>query len=82
MEKNQLRQEHQEQMTNMQLQFQEVKDRLDTNISDLQDQVGELQHMYDNRPSRPEDIDQIRSLERDCRDREAAFTQLKDEMQV
>ena len=43
--------------------------------------MRELQQAYDNRPSRPDDLERIRQLEHNVRERETAFNQLRDEMQ-
>ena len=80
-EKKHLLQLQREETATLQLQFENVKERLEDTVLTLEDQVQNLTNMYENRPSRPEDIEQIRGLERDVRDRENAFTQLRDEMQ-
>ncbi|CAD7974786.1 unnamed protein product [Amoebophrya sp. A25] len=58
-----------------------VRARIEEDIRTLQSRIAELEELYESRPSRPEDIEQIRYLERECRERETAFNQLRDEMQ-
>ena len=43
--------------------------------------VRDLETQYENRPSRQEDMEQIRHLDRELREREMALNQLRDEMQ-
>ena len=40
-----------------------------------------METQYENRPSRQEDMEQIRHLDRELREREMALNQLRDEMQ-
>lgn len=80
-EKRDLIKKHMDETIKMKEEFDVCKSRLEENVSSLQQRIVELQYMYENRPSRPEDVEQIRGLEREVRDREAAFNQLRDEMQ-
>merc|ERR1711994_243182 len=47
----------------------------------FQKRLEELQQMYDQRPSREEDIERIRSLEAELLEKEAMVKKLLDEMQ-
>eukprot|EP00391_Amoebophrya_sp_Ameob2_P007458 CAMPEP_0178988350 /NCGR_PEP_ID=MMETSP0795-20121207/3764_1 /TAXON_ID=88552 /ORGANISM="Amoebophrya sp., Strain Ameob2" /LENGTH=981 /DNA_ID=CAMNT_0020679619 /DNA_START=662 /DNA_END=3604 /DNA_ORIENTATION=- len=76
-EKQSLQMRHQDELARL----EQLRREVEAECEHLRQQIGELQRMYDERPPRPEDVEQIRLLERECRDRETAFNQLRDEMQ-
>mmetsp|Transcript_128427 Transcript_128427/g.363449 ORF Transcript_128427/g.363449 Transcript_128427/m.363449 type:complete len:136 (+) Transcript_128427:3-410(+) len=47
----------------------------------FQRRLGELQELYDQRPSREEDLERISALETDVHDKDAVIKKLVDEMQ-
>lgn len=62
-------------------QFDRVKQLQDMQVQMLQDRTKELQELYDNRPSRPEDVKKIESLEEDIRLKEGTIQKMIEDMQ-
>ncbi|CAD7923950.1 unnamed protein product [Amoebophrya sp. A120] len=76
-EKQNLEANHQDEVARM----NQIRADIEAEGEQLRARILELQQMFENRPSRPEDVEQIRLLHQECRDRETAFNQLRDEMQ-
>jgi len=62
-------------------QFHRARHLQDMQLDMLQERLKELQELYDNRPSREEDLERIASLEEIVRDKEAVVKRLMEEMQ-
>lgn len=72
---------HEESKNELRSLFADEKTSLQHAISLLEQNVRELQLAYDNRPSRPEDVQRMGALEGQVREKEEAFIGLRDEMQ-
>ncbi|CAM9751856.1 unnamed protein product, partial [Laminaria digitata] len=60
--------------------FLEKEQDLSARIDALQQEQKRLEHRYDNRPSREEDISRIRRLENDAIERESLVARAREEM--
>jgi len=61
-------------------QFHRARHLQDLQLKMLQDRLKELQDLYDNRPSREEDVERIAQLEEEVREKQATVKRLLEEM--
>jgi len=54
--------ENVEDMESMQMELQKLQDEMDERYNQLLERYNEIQNLYDNRPSRPEDLETIKKL--------------------
>jgi chromosome segregation ATPase len=57
--------EHVEDMESIQADFQRTQELMDDKYAQLEERYNEIQSLYDSRPSRPEDMEAIRALQRE-----------------
>merc|ERR1712093_87858 len=67
--------------TELKEQFDRARQLQDAQIDMLQQRVHELQDLYDQRPSREEDVERIAALEAEIEEKENTIRKLVDEMQ-
>ena len=66
----------------MAAQFAESQRLLEQQIAVLEDQYAELQALYENRPSRDEDLERIAQLTQEVQEKTAQLTQLAAQLQT
>lgn len=72
---------HLQETQELQEQFERAKTLQEEQIDMLQQSLQQLQALYDQRPSREEDLERLAALEADLREKEAAFKKMYEEMQ-
>jgi len=73
--------QHENEVESLLCRSEEARILQEQQIEMLQHRMGDLQSLYDSRPSRIEDLDIINQLEGEVQEKEAAFKQLFDQMQ-
>merc|ERR1719482_2167335 len=71
-----------EETNEMAAQFAESQRLLEQQIAVLEDQYAELQALYENRPSRDEDLERIAALTQEVQEKTAQLTQLAAQLQT
>jgi len=64
----------------MKEQFANASELLDMKYKQLEEKFDELQQLYDNRPSRNEDVELIRELTEQCKENEARLRKAAEDM--
>ena len=79
-DKEALLKEHLEETTKLQQEFQSTVDMMEERYKQLQVRHEELQEMYDNRPSREEDLELIKHLQSELTTKEEALRKAYEDM--
>merc|ERR1719240_876217 len=70
-----------EETREMERQFQEAQQLLNEQVQLLEERHAELQALYDNRPSREEDLERIKVLEREVEEKAAQLKTMAETLQ-
>jgi len=64
----------------LQKQFNSVQELLSKKYTFLEEKLHEMQELYDTRPSRQEDLDQIKILREECQNKECQIKKAAEDM--
>ena len=79
-EMNQLLQEQMRELQEMQGEFAQASELMDQKYWQLNERFLELQELYENRPSRPEDLELVRQLQEDVAQKDALLKKAAEDM--
>ena len=77
---NQLIQEQMKEIQEMQGEFSQATELMDQKYRQLNDRFLQLQELYENRPSRPEDLEMIRQLQEEIIQKDNALKKAAEDM--
>lgn len=79
-EMDRLIKEHVDDMETLQMDFSRTQELMDEKYNQLEERYNEIQSLYDNRPSRPEDLEIIKRLQQDIDQKDNLLKKAAEDM--